>query len=205
MCWHAGRTVGIYPRCQPLSGLLIRSPVDCNKPLHTGTHEQWDDRTRASLPGPWQLRGGTESTEWDFLYRTYLSCTGEEWELKMSWRTSSKSIDMVSIIPSGSFCHVPSRCPSSNFSFHWIHTPHSFMSLLGLLWPMVANECVSGSSLSCKCHLWPQWLAQKQFLEVSQLHSLPGYLKFYVSFLHILSFAFGTYGNFWICDLLRDK
>lgn len=46
MCWHAGRTVGIYPWCQPLSGLLIRSPVDCNKPLDPWlAHEsggQWD-------------------------------------------------------------------------------------------------------------------------------------------------------------------
>lgn len=40
MCWNDGRTVGIYPRCQPLSGLLIRSPVDCNNRLHIGTHKQ---------------------------------------------------------------------------------------------------------------------------------------------------------------------
>lgn len=40
MCWHAGETVGIYLWCQPLSGLLIHSPVDWNNLPHADTKEQ---------------------------------------------------------------------------------------------------------------------------------------------------------------------
>lgn len=40
ICWYAGRTEGIYPRCQSLSGMLVCTPVDCNEPWTLFTKEQ---------------------------------------------------------------------------------------------------------------------------------------------------------------------
>lgn len=63
ICWHAGRTEGIYPKCQPQSGMLTCSPVNCNKPLQpTGA-----DGTAAYSVGPgvlkWGQRACTTPTE----------------------------------------------------------------------------------------------------------------------------------------------
>lgn len=78
MCWHVGCTVGIYLWCQPLSALLIRSPVDCNKPLQTGTQEQ-------GLMGlqhrSWVLRGEAQmvshlnrSKRWLTFWEIFIFC-----------------------------------------------------------------------------------------------------------------------------------
>lgn len=40
ICWYAGRTEGIYPQCQSLSGMLVCTPVDCNEPWTLFTKEQ---------------------------------------------------------------------------------------------------------------------------------------------------------------------
>lgn len=37
---YAGRTEGIYPRCQSLSGMLVCTPLDCNELWTTFTNEQ---------------------------------------------------------------------------------------------------------------------------------------------------------------------